>query len=226
MENSLGFEDIIKKSVLNLANFADLSMINILVGLVMTLLVSLFIFYIYKITFEGVVYSHSFNTSLVLLALITSLVIMTISSNIVLSLGMVGALSIVRFRAAIKDPKDIIFMFWAIAVGIASGAGIYTISVGGSLFIGIVLIVMAKKKFQHSTYLLIIKYENSVAQSIIPILDKLDYILKSKTVSNEKVELTLELKRIGKNTSFVETLSSIEGVDSAILVKYNGDYAE
>jgi len=226
MNNNLGFEDIIKKSVLKLANFADLSMINILVGLVITLLVSLFIFYIYKITFEGVVYSHSFNTSLVLLSLITSLVIMTISSNIVLSLGMVGALSIVRFRAAIKDPKDIVFMFWAIAAGIASGAGIYTIAVGGSLFIGIVLIVMSNKKFQHSTYLLIIKYEYSVKSSVLPILDKLQYVLKSKTVSNEKIELTLELKRIGDNTSFVETLSSIEGVDSAILVKYNGDYAE
>ncbi|TCO69832.1 DUF4956 domain-containing protein [Marinisporobacter balticus] len=224
--NNLGFQDIIKKSVLKLANFSDLSMINILIGLSITLLVSLFIFYIYKITFEGVVYSHSFNTSLVLLSLITSLVIMTISSNIVLSLGMVGALSIVRFRAAIKDPKDIVFMFWAIATGIASGAGIYTVSVGGSLFIGMVLIVMSSKKFQHSTYLLIIKYEDRVKESILPILNKLQYVLKSKTVSNQKIELTLELKRVGENTSFVETLSSIEGVDSAILVKYNGDYAE
>lgn len=226
MNNNLGFQDIIKKSVLELANFADLSMINILMGLSITLLMSLFIFYIYKITFEGVVYSHSFNTSLVLLSLITSLVIMTISSNIVLSLGMVGALSIVRFRAAIKDPKDIVFMFWAIATGIASGAGIYTVAVGGSLFIGMVLIVMANKKFRHNTYLLIIKYEDGVKQSIVPILDKLQYVLKSKTVSNEKIELTLELKRVGENTSFVEKLSSIEGVDSVILVKYNGDYAE
>ncbi|MCT4618293.1 MAG: DUF4956 domain-containing protein [Marinisporobacter sp.] len=226
MDNQLGFQDIIKKSVLKLANFADLSMINVLVGLLITLFVALFIFYIYKITFEGVVYSHSFNTSLVLLALITSLVIMTISSNIVLSLGMVGALSIVRFRAAIKDPKDIIFMFWAIAAGIASGAGIYTISVGGSLFIGIVLLIMSSKKFQHRTYLLIIKYEGNAKENILPILNKLQYILKSKTVSNKKIELTLEVKRVGENTSFVERLSSIEGVDSAILIKYNGDYAE
>lgn len=224
--NNLGFQDIIKKSVLELANFADLSMINILVGLSITLAVSIFIFYIYKLTFEGVVYSHSFNTSLVLLSLITSLVIMTISSNIVLSLGMVGALSIVRFRAAIKDPKDIVFMFWAIATGIASGAGIYTIAVGGALFIGIVLLIMSSKKFKHNTYLLIIKYEDEAKENVLLVLNKLHYVLKSKTVSNHKIELTLELKRVGENTSFVEILSSIEGVDSAILVKYTGDYAE
>lgn len=226
MDGKLGLEDIIKKSILELENFANISLFNIIIGLFITLSVALFIFYIYKITFDGVVYSHSFNTSLVLLSLITSLVIMTISSNIVLSLGMVGALSIVRFRAAIKDPKDIVFMFWAIAAGIASGAGIYPIALGGSLFIGIVLIIMSKKKFEISTYLLIINYDEYAKKDILSILNKLKYILKSKTVANGKIELTLELRKVGENTSYVETLSNIEGVDSAILVKYNGDYAE
>lgn len=226
MDGRLGIEDIFKKSILELQNFGDMSLINILIGLTITLCAALFIFYIYKITFQGVVYSHSFNTSLVLLSLITSLVIMTISSNIVLSLGMVGALSIVRFRAAIKDPNDIVFMFWAIAVGIASGAGIYTIAVGGSLFIGIVLVIMAHKKFNITTYLLIIKYNEDAKGNVLPILNKLKYVLKSKTAANGKTELTLELRKVGRNTSFVESLSSIDGVDSAILVKYNGDYAE
>lgn len=226
MKDNLGFNDIIKKSILELQNFGDLSLVNILIGLFITLAVSLFIFYVYKITFQGVVYSHSFNTSLVLLSLITSLVIMTISSNIVLSLGMVGALSIVRFRAAIKDPKDIVFMFWAIAVGIASGAGIYSIAVGGSLFIGVVLIIMVRKKFHITTYLLIIKHNEGARKDVLPILNKLNYILKSKTAANGKTELTLELRKVGSNTSFVENLSNIDGVDSAILVKYNGDYAE
>jgi len=226
MKGALGFEDIIKKSILELPNFADLSLVNILIGLFISLAVALFIFNIYKITFQGVVYSHSFNTSLVLLSLVTSLVIMTISSNIVLSLGMVGALSIVRFRAAIKDPKDIVFMFWAIAAGIASGAGIYPIAIGGSLFIGIVLIIMSRKKFQITTYLLIVKYDESAKKDVLFILNKLDHVLKSKTVVNGRTELTLELRKVGDNTSFVENLSNIEGVDSAVLVKYNGGYAE
>lgn len=226
MNGRLGIEDIFKKSILELQNFGDLSVVNILIGLSITLVVALFIFFIYKITFQGVVYSHSFNTSLVLLSLITSLVIMTISSNIVLSLGMVGALSIVRFRAAIKDPKDIVFMFWAIAVGIASGAGIYSVAVGGSLFIGIVLVIMIRRKFDFTTYLLIIKHDDVAKKNVLPILHKLNYTLKSKTASSGKTELTLELRKVGNNTSFVESLSNIDGVDSAILVKYNGDYAE
>lgn len=226
MEGKLGFQDIFKKSILELTNYSDVSLWNVLIGLSITLVVGLFIFYIYKITFQGVVYSQNFNTSLVLLSLITSLVIMTISSNIVLSLGMVGALSIVRFRAAIKDPKDIIFMFWAIAEGIASGAGIYSIAVGGSLFIGIVLIIMSRSNFQISTYLLIIKYDDVAKKEVRLFLEKLDHVLKSKTVAQGKTELTLELRKVGINTSYVESLSDIDGVDSVILVKYNGDYAE
>ncbi len=226
MNGRLGLQDIFKEGIFELGNFQNLSLINILIGLCITLIVALFIFYIYKITFQGVIYSHGFNTSLVLLCLVTCLVIMTISSNIVLSLGMVGALSIVRFRAAIKDPKDIVFMFWAISAGIASGAGIYSIALGGSLFIGVVLMIMSRRKFQVTTYLLIIKYEENAKAAILPILNKLNYVLKSKTVSNGKTELTLELRKVGDNTSYVESLSQIDGVNSSILVKYNGDYAE
>ena len=226
MNGRLGLQDIFKEGIFELGNFQNLSLINILIGLCITLIVALFIFYIYKITFQGVIYSHGFNTSLVLLCLVTCLVIMTISSNIVLSLGMVGALSIVRFRAAIKDPKDIVFMFWAISAGIASGAGIYSIALGGSLFIGMVLMIMSRRKFQVTTYLLIIKYEENAKAAILPILNKLNYVLQSKTVSNGKKELTLELRKVGDNTSYVESLSQIDGVNSSILVKYNGDYAE
>jgi uncharacterized membrane protein YhiD involved in acid resistance len=226
MEGKLVFEDIIKKSVLELENFTNVSIVNMIISLSITLIAALFIFYIYKITFRGVVYSYNFNATLVLLCLVTSLVIMTISSNIVLSLGMVGALSIVRFRAAIKDPRDIVFMFWSIAVGLASGAGIYTIAIGGSIFIGIVLIIMSKMKVQITTYLFIIKYNKNCHKELLPLLDKIKYNLKSKTVIDEKIELTLEIKKVGKNTSYVETIAHIQGVDSAILVKYNGDYAQ
>lgn len=226
MGGALSFQDIFKKSILELQNYMDLSLVNVIIGLFLSLLVGLFIYSIYKITFKGVVYSHSFNTSLVLLTMITTLVIMTISSNIVLSLGMVGALSIVRFRAAIKDPRDIVYMFWAIAVGIASGAGIYTISIGGSLFIGIVLIIMARKKFDVTTYLLIVKYNEGAKQDVLTILNKLNYSLKSKTVAFGVTEATYELRKVRDNTSFVDNLAGIEGVENAVLVKYNGEYAE
>lgn len=226
MKGRLVFEDIIKKSVLELENFTNISIVNMIISLCITLIVALLIFYIYKLTFQGVVYSYNFNATLVLLCLVTSMVIMTISSNIVLSLGMVGALSIVRFRAAIKDPRDIVFMFWSIAAGLASGAGIYTIALGGSIFIGLVLIIMSKNRIQITTYLFIIKYEKSCHKELLPILDKLKYDLKSKSVIDEKIELTLELKKVGKNTAYVETIADIEGVDSAVLLKYNGDYAQ
>ncbi|MDT3700465.1 MAG: DUF4956 domain-containing protein [Thermincola sp.] len=223
--NTLNFQDIIKKSILELPNFAEMSPVNILLGLIISLVVALFIFYIYKLTFQGVVYSHTFNTSLVLLCLITSLVIMTVSSNIVLSLGMVGALSIVRFRTAIKDPWDVVFMFWAIAAGIATGAGIYHVSVAGSLFIGIVVIIMSRAKFNVPIYLLIVKHDEAAKEDVMYILNKLNYVIKSKTVAKGKTELTLELRKTGDNTSYVDYLTNIEGVESAILVKYNGDYA-
>ena len=226
MDGVIGFQDIIKKSVLELGEFGNISLLDIFVGLSITFFISLFIFYIYMITFEGVVYSHSFNSTLVLLALITSVIIMTISSNIVLSLGMVGALSIVRFRAAIKDPKDIAFIFWAISVGIASGAKIYSIAIGGSLLIGMVMVILSKKTTSYSTYLLIIKYSKNSYQDILPILKKLNCLLKSKTVINDNVESIFELRKVGDNTSFLELMTEIKGVESATLVKYNGDYSE
>lgn len=222
----LSFQDIIKNSVLQIQNGINISIVQILLILVITLVLSLFVMYIYRITFDGVVFSQSFSVSLVLLSLITALIIMTISSNIVLSLGMVGALSIVRFRAAIKDPKDIVFQFWTIAIGIATGASLYSIAIVGSLFIGAVLVILAKTKFNITTYLLILKYNKNSKEEIIKVLGNLKYSLKSKTVSGEYIEETIELKNVGENTSFVEILSDIEGVESAILVKYNGDYAE
>ncbi len=226
MGNQTTFQDLFKKGILeSFEEMADLSILNVFLGLTITLLVALFIFKIYKHTFQGVVYSHSFNTSLVMLSMVTSLVIMTISSNIILSLGMVGALSIVRFRAAIKDPRDIVFMFWAVSAGIASGAGIYSIAICGTLFIGLVVYIMSKKKTSETSYLLIIKYQNSAIRSILPIFKKIDHTIKSKVVSNGVTELTLELNKV-INTNYVEILSDIEGVHSAVLIKYNGDYAE
>lgn len=226
MGDQISFQDIFKKSFLELSNVMDVNILNMVIGLSITLVVALFIYQVYKTTFNGVVYNHNFSTSLVLICLVTSMVIMTISSNVVLSLGMVGALSIVRFRAAIKDPKDIVFMFWSIAGGIAAGAGIYTLAVGGSLFIGLVMFLMSKNKYMVDSYLLIVKFEKNGKKPVFEILSKLDYQLKSKIVTNEITELTVELRNIGDNTSYVDDISDISEVNSAVLVKYNGDYTE
>jgi uncharacterized membrane protein YhiD involved in acid resistance len=205
--------------------FTSIGIIDILLSLLVSLVLGLFIYWVYKKTFMGVVYSHNFNITLVLMTLITSIIIMTISTNVVLSLGMVGALSIVRFRTAIKDPLDIVFMFWAISVGIASGAKIYSVSIIGSLFVGIVIFVLTRKKMAGNTYLLVIRYDVKAYYEIKQQLKKLKHVVKSKIVRQDITELTLEIKLKVDNTAFINGLSEIDGVEDVSLVHYNGDYA-
>jgi uncharacterized membrane protein YhiD involved in acid resistance len=223
--NQYNFDDIIKKSFLKIDSFADLQLLDIFLSLLVSLALGLFIYWIYKKTFMGVVYSHNFNITLVLMTIITSLIIMTISTNVVLSLGMVGALSIVRFRTAIKDPLDIVYMFWSISVGISSGAHIYSVSIVGSLFVGVVLFILTRRKVSANTYLLVIHYNIKAQYEIKQQLKKYKYIIKSKIVRQELTELTIELKLKIDNTSFINNLSAIEGVEDVSLVHYNGDYA-
>ena len=226
MSDQTNFNDIIKKSFLNYESFTKIPIVDILLSLVISLAIGLFIYWIYKKNFRGVVYSHNFNITLVLMTLITSIIIMTISTNVVLSLGMVGALSIVRFRTAIKDPLDVVYMFWAISAGIASGAKVYSVAIIGSLFIGIVLYFLLKQKSRNFTYLLVISYDQvSSDYEIKKELKKTKYFVKSKIAKHNVTELTLELKLKIDNTSFINTLSSIDGVKDVSLVHYNGDYA-
>lgn len=226
MNDIVNFNDMIKKSFVKLDVFAKVSIIDVLICMLMTFIVGMFIFYIYKRTFRGVIYNYNYNVALVAMCLITSLVIMTISSNVILSLGMVGALSIVRFRTAVKDPMDIVFMFWSIAAGIASGAGIYPISIFGSLLIGLILVILFKRSSNDCVYLLIIHYNENANDGVRHALNRLKkYTIKSKTVSNGNVELTLEVKLKSDNTAFVNRISSIEGVIDAALVSYNREYA-
>jgi len=222
----LSFQDLIKKSYTQLNFSSTLSTSDIAIVLFVTFLIGMFIFYVYKKTFQGILYTQSFNVSLVMVAVVTSLVIMTISSNFILSLGMVGALSIVRFRTAIKDPMDIVFMFWAIAVGIANGAGFFKISIIGSIFIGIILLILTKYKSTSTPYLLIINYLDDGHDKMMKHLktELKDFKIKAKTISNKNVELTLEIRIDNEDTSFVNRLSKLDGVKNAVLVSYNGDY--
>ena len=219
------FQDIFKSSFME--NIGSVSVLDMVTALLLAFLMGLFIFFIYTKTYSGVMYSASFGVTLIALALITTILIMTVASNVVLSLGMVGALSIVRFRTAIKEPMDIAFLFWAIAVGIVLAAGLIALAVLGSIFIGLVLLVFARKKTVDSPYILIVRCRDSqtekqVQEFIRPNVRRLN--IKSKSVSGGMVELNYEVRLINDNSDFVNALEKLEGVSHVVLVSYNGDY--
>jgi uncharacterized membrane protein YhiD involved in acid resistance len=220
------FIDILKKSFLENGQMADLSISNIMMSLISAFLCSMVIYYIYSKFYRGIVYSSSFNILLVLVSVVTAFIVMTISSNILLSLGMVGALSIVRFRTAVKDPLDVGFLFFSIAVGITSGAGLCIMSFIATLFISLIYILLVQVKTFTKVFLLIVKFENSTNEDVQKILKPLKTSLKNKTSIKETTELTLELRLKGDNTAFMTQLTALEGVKSAVLVEYTGDFGE
>ena len=197
------------------------------IGLFFALAVGLFIFLIYKKTLTGVMYSSGFALTLVGLSLVTTLVIMAVTSNVVLSLGMVGALSIVRFRTAIKEPIETVFLFWALAAGIVIGAGLIPLAVIGSVIIGLILLLFANRKIHNQPYLLVLNCRDEAAeQQALQALSQAAgrYLVKAKTVNAEGVELTAEVRVKDAATGFVNRMTEIQGVENATLVSYNGEY--
>ena len=221
----MSFSDIFKSSFLE--NVTSVSLTDMLLALVLAFGVGMFIFLIYKKTYAGVMYSSSFGVTLVALTMITTLVILAVTSNVVLSLGMVGALSIVRFRAAIKEPLDIAFLFWAIAVGIVLAAGFIPLAVIGSVIIGLILLVFANRKSSANPYIVVLTCTDQAAeQKAMALLaeNTKRCVCKSKTVRAGQIELNLEVRLNDESTDFVNRLSALPGVESAVLVSYNGDY--
>lgn len=219
------FNDIFKSDFLE--NIASVSVFDMVLAMVLSFGIGLFIFLIYKKTFAGVMYSSSFGVTLVALTMISTFVILAVTSNVVLSLGMVGALSIVRFRTAIKEPLDIAFLFWAIAAGIVLASGMIPLAVFGSVIIGVVLLVFANKKTHLNPYIVVLRCENHSSE--LAAADYLKeqvqkYVVKSKTAQKGVIELTLEIRMKEDNTDFINTLSEMHGVSSAVLVSYNGEY--
>ena len=219
------FKDIFKSSFLE--NVASVSLLDMGIALVLAFCLGLFIFMVYKKTFSGVMYSSSFGVTLIAMTMITTIVILAVTSNVVLSLGMVGALSIVRFRTAIKEPLDIAFLFWSIAVGIVLAAGMIPLAVIGSVVVGVTLLVFVNRKSYTHPYILVLRCdgqdsENTAKEYILPYVER--SVLKSKTAQAGSVELNLEVRLKEDNTDFVNDLSQLEGVRSAVLVSYNGDY--
>jgi len=221
----MSFNDIFKSSFLE--SVTEFSVVDTLIGLLFALVLALFILMIYKKIFAGIMYSSGFGMSLVGLTLVTTLVIMAVTSNVVLSLGMVGALSIVRFRTAIKEPMEIVFLFWSLAVGIVVGAGIIPLAVIGSLIIGVILVIFASRKNEKTPYIIIVDCDSDEAEKkatdiIGQSVEK--YVIKSKTVNSAGIELTMEVRVKNSETSFVNQINNVSGVNSATLVTFNGEY--
>lgn len=216
------FSDIFKKSFLE--STGSLTIEEFAMSMLVALICGILIFLVYRFFFQGVVYNNNFNILLVLSCLVTTFVVIVISSNVVLSLGMVGALSIVRFRSAVKEPLDTGFIFWSVACGITAGAGLYWISLFAVLFISIVFIALSKMRGTKHTYLLIVGYDEKAASDVLRILGRMKKILKNKTSAKGKTEITYEVKIKVDNTAFVEEMTNIDGVESATLVEFTGDY--
>ena len=219
------FNDIFKSSFLE--NITSVSVLDMAIALALAFGIGMFIFLVYKKTYQGVMYSSSFGTTLVALTMITTVVILAVTSNVVLSLGMVGALSIVRFRTAIKEPLDIAFLFWSIAVGIVLAAGMIPLAVIGSIIIGVILLVFVNKKSHCNPYIVVVQCDGYESEKAVEafLKDKVQKcIVKSKTAQKGLVELNLDIRLKDDNTDFVNVIANIEGVRSAVLVSYNGEY--
>ena len=219
------FSEIFKSSFLS--NVIAVSMFDMVLALVLAFGLGVFIYLIYKKTYAGVMYSSSFGVTLVALTMITALVILAVTSNVVLSLGMVGALSIVRFRTAIKEPLDIAFLFWSIAAGIVLAAGMIPLAVFGSVLIGLIILFFANRKENTNPYIIVLECSghDSEQKAVAFLKEKTTKCtVKSKTARKGSVELNLEIRLRDDNTDFVNHLSELEGVGSAVLVSYNGDY--
>ncbi len=209
-------------------NITSFSLVDALLAIVVSFLLGLMIFAVYRKTFSGVLYSRNFNISLIAMTMATALIIMGVTSNVVLSLGMVGALSIVRFRTAIKDPMDTFYLFWSIAAGILCGAGQIPLAIIGSVVIGLVMLLFVNRVTMENPYLLIVKsdderVEKEVVQILIGNVPK--FAVKTKTLTDGKSEVTYEVRLKGKSTGFVNQISGLSGVESAVILSYDGNFA-
>lgn len=219
------FNDIFKSSFLE--NVTSIGVLDMTLALVLAFGLGMFIFFVYKKTYQGVMYSSSFGVTLIALTMITTLVILAVTSNVVLSLGMVGAMSIVRFRTAIKEPLDIAFLFWSIAVGIVLAAGFIPLAVIGSVIIGIILLVFVNRKSYCNPYILVLQCDGSESEK-----NAKDFLekntkrcsVKSKSARKGSVEVNFDIRLKEDNTDFINKLADMQGVHSAVLVSYNGEY--
>lgn len=225
----MSVQDVIKKSILESEMYSQAislsTVITIVVDMLLAVLLGMVIYYVYKKAFTGVVYNRNYGIALLGMTVLTCMVTLAISTNIVISLGMVGALSIVRYRTAIKEPMDLLYMFWAITTGITVGASMYILVLIGMVFMIVIVLVAGKTVEAKKAYIMVVHYQGEEAgDEIIRVLGKLDYSIRSKVLRKEDVELTLQMKVKNDNLSFVEKIQAVNHVSDVTLLEYNGEY--
>ena len=221
----MSIQDFIKKSILESGVFDGASLTNIALGLITAVLMGALIYFIYSKFYVGVIYSKSFAITLVGMTVLTAMVTLAISTNIVISLGMVGALSIVRFRTAVKDPLDLLYLFWAITTGITAGAGMYLlVLIAAVVMIGMIVLFYNKQQ-KGRIYIAVIHYiGDEVGDNVIRAFGKMKYFVKSKTVRKGKTEMAVEVYCKNNDMFFLDKIRDLDGVEDATLIQYNGEY--
>ena len=221
----MSVKDMIKKSVLESGVFVQYNISSILVALVAALALGILIFLVYRRFYTGVIYSRTFAVTLVGMTVLTCMVTLAISTNVVISLGMVGALSIVRFRTAVKDPMDLLYLFWAITTGITSGAGMYVLALIAAAIMILMIILFYSRQQRGKIYIAVIHYSGDEAgDEVIRCFGKRKYFIKSKTMRKEKTEMAVEIFCKQADMDFMEKIRAIEHVDDVTLIQYNGEY--
>lgn len=225
----MSVKDVIKKSILESDMYnqaiSGSTLLTILIDLFVALLMGLLIYMIYKKFFKGVVYSRNYAITLVGMTVLTCMVTLAISTNIVISLGMVGALSIVRYRTAIKEPLDLMYMFWAITTGITIGASMYVLAVMAAAVMIVLIAFFCREGAGRNAYILVVHYKgDETGDEILRQLKRVKYTVRSKILRGEAVELTLQIRCKNNNTVFVERIRDLSGVTDAILLEFNGEY--
>jgi hypothetical protein len=221
----MSVQDFIKKSILESGVFDGVTLANAALGLLTALIMGVLIYFVYRKFYTGVIFSRSFAITLVGMTVLTAMVTLAISSNIVISLGMVGALSIVRFRTAIKDPMDLLYLFWAITTGITSGAQMYLLVLVAAVVMIAMIVLFYYKQQKGRIYILVVHYTgDSAGDNVIRALGKIKYFIKSKTMRKDKIELAIEVFCKDNDTFFMEKIRAVDGVIDSTLIQYNGEY--
>lgn len=221
----MGFQDVFKKSFLEGFGSMDITTGKIAATLLVTALLALYIFMIYRLVTRKVFYSKSFNISLAALSLITAAIILAMQSNLVISLGMVGALSIIRFRTAIKDPMDLVFLFWSISIGIICGAGLYEVALVTSVAVTVCILVLDLLPVAKAPVMLVVNSSRMDGESaVLEVVGKYakSYKVKSRNLSKGRLDMVVEL-RVKDESGLVKETAELEGMISASLIAHDGE---
>lgn len=228
-EDPLSIKDIFRKTILESFSYGQSltgeAVSRIIISLIFALLIGLLIYWIYKTFFGGVVFSRSLAVTLVGMTVLSCTITLAISTNIVISLGMVGALSIVRYRTAVKEPMDLLYLFWSISMGITIGAGMYALAVIASIAMIIVIWLLYVKQKNGMVYIMVVHYKDDrIGDEIVRSMGRLKYRLKAKTFRGNRAEMTMEVYCKKQDTSFIERIRDLGGVEDVSLIEYNGEY--